>query len=577
MPKSTWNQLIQRAVAGTTFSASICLGLSSAAYAVSPAVQVRAHLAAGEFGQAQVVAGQVQNAAQRDALFGEVAAAQLAVGDTFGATRTASRITSGGGRLMVEGQAAQQVSLKGGFGADFQPLMDLIQQETSGPWDADEPGTGTISSFDSGVRVDPHGVLSRVTKEEKTGRLEALGIRARQADLNPDIAAASQLRMVSLTRLEKEVARRLEAGETVVESMKQLAGLSQIQYVFVYPEENEIVLAGPAEGWRYNESGMPVGQTTGKPTLQLDDLVTVMRTFSQGGQNLFGCSIDPKAEKLAELKTFVEASQKSGPLDAAKVRGWTQKIGQTLGKQDISIYGVPRDSRVARVILEADYEMKLVGIGKVEGGSNVPSYFELLAKNPAASAGTLDALRWWMTIKSDEVLHSADHNAFEIRGTSVLCQSENQFLTQTGQRVSTGKAEPINQQFAQNFTKNFADLAAREHVFADLEGVFDLALTAALIEREGIEQRIEWNGGVFAANGGYKTASYGVPKEVDTVVNHRVYNGKDIVVQVAGGVRVDVSAAMEEAGSKESATLSGVASTAKPSALPEGRWWWDAK
>ncbi len=573
MPKSTWNQLLQRAIAGTT----LCVGLSSAAFAASPAAQVRAHLAAGEFGQAEVIAGQVKEVAQRDALLGEVAAAQLAVGDTFGASRTAARISSGGGRQMVEGQAAQQVSLRGGFGADFQPLMDLIQQETSGPWDADEPGTGTISSFESGVRVDPHGVLSRVTKEEKTGRLEALGIRARQAALNPDIAAASKLRMVSLTRLEKEVARRLEAGETVVESMKQLAGLSQIQYVFVYPEENEVVLAGPAEGWRYNESGMPVGQTTGKPTLQLDDLVTVMRTFSQGGQNMFGCSIDPKAEKLAELKTFVEASQKSGPLDAAKVRGWTQKIGQTLGRQDISIYGVPRDSRVARVILEADYEMKLVGIGKVDGGSNVPDYFELLAKNPAANAGTLDALRWWMTIKSDEVLHSADHNTFEIRGTSVRCQSENQFLTQNGERVSTGKAEPINQQFAKNFTEHFADLAAREHVFADLEGVFDLALTAALIEREGVAQRIEWDGGVFAASGSYKTASYGVPKEVDTVVNHRVFNGKDIVVQVAGGVRVDVTAAMEEAGSKESATLSGVASTAKPSALPEGRWWWDAK
>lgn len=570
MPKYPWTLLLQRAFAGTTLSAALIA--SSPVYAANPAAQMRAHLAAGEFGQAMQQAEQVADPAQRGAMMQEIAGAQMAIGDTFGAMRTAARVP-GAARNTIEGQAAQQDSLRGGFGANFQPLMDLIQQETSGPWDADEPGTGTISQFDSGVRVDPHGVLSRVTKEEKTGRLEAIGIRARQADLNPDIAAASKLRMVSLTRLEKEVARRIEAGEPVVESMKQLAGLSEIRYVFVYPEENEIVLAGPAEGWKYNDSGMPVGQSTGKPTLQLDDLVTVMRTFSQGGQNMFGCSIDPKAEKLKELKDFVEASQKAGPLDAGKVRGWAQKIGQTLGRQDISIYGVPKDSRVARVILEADYEMKLVGIGKVEGGSNVPDYFELLAKNPAANSGSLDALRWWMTIKSDEVLHSPDHAAFEIRGTSVQCQSENQFLTDGGQRVATGKAEPINRQFAKNFTEHFTDLAQREHVFADLEGVFDLALTAALIERENVDQRVSWDRGVFAVNGGYKTATFGTPKEVDTVVNHRVFGGKDVVVQVAGGVRVDVASAMDAAGSKESAEVS----TAKPSALPEGRWWWDAK
>ena len=56
--------------------------------------------------------------------------------------------------------------------------------------------------------------------------------------------------------------------------MRHLAGLSQISYVFVYPENGEVVIAGPAEGWRYNEYGMPVGVESGRPTLQLDDLVT---------------------------------------------------------------------------------------------------------------------------------------------------------------------------------------------------------------------------------------------------------------------------------------------------------------
>ena len=45
-----------------------------------------------------------------------------------------------------------------------------------------------------------------------------------------------------------------------------------------------------------------------------------------------------------------------------------------------------------------------------------------------------------------------------------------------------------------------------------------------------------WDLGAFAADGAYQTAHYQSPKHIMSVVNHRVYDGKDIVVQVAGGV-----------------------------------------
>ncbi len=56
-----------------------------------------------------------------------------------------------------------------------------------------------MSQFDAGVTVDPQGVLSRRSKEELTGRLAALGIDARTANLNEDMSRHSDLRLVSLT------------------------------------------------------------------------------------------------------------------------------------------------------------------------------------------------------------------------------------------------------------------------------------------------------------------------------------------------------------------------------------------
>ncbi len=527
--------------------------------------QIQAHLAAGEFAPAFNLALAIEDGAARDTVLQSIARAQGAAGETDAARQTLGRMSN------RKAAATERTELGGGTGADFTALIALIEQETPGPWDADEPGTGTISEFEAGVRVDPKGILYRQTKEEQTGRLAALGVQARTADINEDMSRHSDLRMVSLTRLEAEVSRRLAAGEPVVESMKKLAGLSQIKYVFVYPESNEIVIAGPAEGWKYDANGVAVGATSGKPALQLDDMVTVLRTFSPGARQMFGCSIDPRPEGLKAVKQFVTDSQNAGPLAPGGAKTWAAKIGDKLGRQDITIYGVPSNSHVARVILEADYKMKLIGIGKLEGGSQVPDYFELTQQHPEFATHNIEALRWWLSMKYEAVLHSPDRTAFEIAGSSVQCRSENEHLQETGERVHTGQAEPINEMFAKNFTDNYNALATREPVFADLKSVFDLALVAALIEREDLDGQTHWNRGEFAVNGAYKTASFNVPKQVDTVVNHRVFHGKDVVVQVAGGVRADVASIVSD----ESLQKESIHAT-KP-ALPAGRWWWDAK
>jgi hypothetical protein len=62
-------------------------------------------------------------------------------------------------------------------------------------------------------------------------------------------------------------------------------------------------------------------------------------------------------------------------------------------------------------------------------------------------------------------------------------------------------------------------------------------------------------------------------KEVDSVVNHRVFNGKDVVVQVAGGVQANVIGVVADASKESKAPAEGLK---KAGQLPEGRWWWDA-
>jgi hypothetical protein len=537
---------------------------------------IQDHVEAGEYGLAIDEALAVTNPQEQTALLKQIAQAQANAGDTFSAAATLRRIPMPRERSQA---VNQQLALLGGGGAMANPgpLMMLIRNNTSGEWEQEEGLGGTLGYFPTGVKVSPNGVLERITAKEQSKRLATLGVEARKADLNGDLARPSALRLVSLTRLNRELSDLLAAGRSVPASMALLAGLTKIQYVFVFPEEGEIVLGGPAEGWEYNAQGLPIGTQSKRPIVQLDDFVTVFRTFERGDGD-FGCSIETREENIKALQEFVQDSQARGPLSAgAGVRIFVNQIARKLGRQDIVVWGIPAESRVARVIVEADYRMKLIGVDKHDAGKDIPSYFDLLPQDLQRDPAPMEALRWWLTMKYDAVLHNADKTVFEFQGPSVLCQSENQLLTAEGKHLPTGKSEGVNRLFAENFTNNYDKLASRDLVFADARNVFDLALAAALICKEGLVEQANGSLQVFASGGLYAPQQYTPPKEVDSVVNHRVYNGRDVVVQAAGGVRADLTEVLgNEHTVKSSRQLDRVAQATERPKLPSGRWWWDA-
>jgi hypothetical protein len=540
---------------------------------------VNAQLAAGEFGPALQTAKSATDAAERTQLLKTIADAHRKSGNAHAADVALSRIPVPESRDHARAQNASAPTAAGGA-AQAAMLVNLIKNTTGdeNDWQDEEGLRKTPIYWPPGIEVDPNGLLRGLTRQENGNVLNSLGHRAREADLNTNMRAPSSLRLVSLTRLEKEVAKRLAEGRDVPETMQHLAGLSQIRYVFVYPEQHEVVIGGPAEGWRYNEKGIAVGRESGRATLFLDDFVTVLRTFAPHGPGYFNCQIVPRKEGLRRIKQFVEESNTRGPIDSTAVKNWTNQLQQQLGLQDVEINGIPDDSRVAAVIFEADYRLKMIGIGKLPGGSGIPSIFELLPKTDEVKSQRMDALRWWLSMKYDAVMHSADRNVFEIEGSAVLCQSENEKISKTGQRVHTGKSEAANRVFASNFTSHYAELAEHDPVFADLQNIFDLSLVAALLADNRVPDRLGWDLGVFAPGGVYRTAHFQTPKSIMSVVNHRVYNGKDIVVQVAGGVDGQIRSVLNDPHVfRESARLASAQSKGRAPELPEGRWWWDAK
>jgi hypothetical protein len=394
---------------------------------------------------------------------------------------------------------------------------------------------------------------------------------------NRDPFKTSRLRKISLPRLEKAVQLRAALGKGPDEVMSVLAGLERIQYVFVYPETGDIVLAGPASGWTRDDEGRFVTHA-GRPVAHLDDLVVTLRHAWEGKETL-GCAIKPTAEGLAA----VQAAHARWPAGSIKSDGlrerWLGDLRAALGKQDIEVWGIDPRTRAARILVEADYRMKLVGMGLEKGVLGVASYLDSIELKPGEAAPPMDVLRWWFTLNYDALTTTEGHDAFQLRGPGAKVLSENELLTAKGERVHTGKSSELNAQFAQSFTKHFEALAAKYPIYADLRNVFDLAVVGAILKAEDLPGQVGWHLTHFGPQGDYAVSLEAAPTKVDSVLNYRVISGKGtktIVAGVSGGVSADTRGLVQQGFKADTyGLLKPEHGGGAPKELPRGAWWWD--
>lgn len=473
------------------------------------------------------------------------------------------------------GAASSAAAPRGGQqGVDFDSLIDLITQ-TVAPTSWEElGGGGNISPYPSGVFVDAAGTLHRTAASDLSGRLRRMGLESLPR-VAPDATrsqAQSLLRKVSLPRLARSALAALDQGRSLDDAMRHLAGLARVQYVLAYPELGEIVLAGPAEEWTYDDQGRAVGRHSGRPTLLLDDLVCLWRQADDPG-GPFGCLITPRQASLASAQAWLDAAPPS--LRPGQRRGWLEELRGRVGTQDIEVFGVDPASHVAQTLVEADYRMKLVGLGLEPAPPGLTDYLELLARHGDATE-PLEVLRWWFTLRDGQTLASPDRRVFQLPEQAVQLCSENELLNDDGSRVHTHRAAPLNEQFARDFTVQFADIAARYPIYAELENICQLALAVALIRGEHWTEQMAWPAEFWDDAHGYRLAIGSAPKTVQTVLSSRVVGGRRIIAAVSGGVKVDIQAHCQRqpVAIDGQGELDGVIGPAAPPA-DKDRWWWD--
>ena len=408
-----------------------------------------------------------------------------------------------------------------GFGgasmADFDSLMELIASTVQPESWEDVGGPGAMSPFATGVYIDPDGTLQKAVRTASDDELSKLRRAVALRSQGDEVNRSSALRKISLPRLEKQLELRAAAGKGPTVEMGLLAGLRRIEYVFVYPETGDLVIAGPAGPWRLDDENRFLSMETNEPIVRLDDLIVVLRQMTSAGASTFGCLIVPTQEGLARVKAFAEESARE-PLKRGTRKTWVGQVREKLGKQNMEVYGIDPRTRVASVMLEADYRMKLVGMGLERGVPGVKSYLQLVREYETSQA-TLSVLRWWFTLNYDSVTATESRDAFALRGQGAQVLSENEMLKADGRRIHTGESDALNRMFAASFTRHFKELCQRYPVYAELRNICDLALVGALIRREGLADTVEWPMAYFGDEKRCPVRLGPMPQTVDSVVN----------------------------------------------------------
>jgi hypothetical protein len=427
--------------------------------------------------------------------------------------------------------------------------------------------TGNIVNIVGGVMVNVDGVLTRQNDHDRAELLAARR-KAMQA-VAGDLNQPTKLRMISLKGLEKAIAACVAAGKPLPDEIRYLAGLTRAQYVFVFPELNDVVLAGPAEGWKVNDQGDVVGSTSGHPVLQLDDLLVGLRCADAARTGGISCSIDPTPGGLQAFRVLNDQLKAQGVHRPDATPAIAQAMEQAIGKQMITVKGVPTSSRFANVLVAADFLMKRIGMNfEPSHVKGLPSYLDLI---PADAKVVVNMLpRWWMAPNYDPLATDGKGLAWELKGQGVMCVAEEDMFNASGQREQRMKANPYSQKWADLMTKHYDELSEKYPVFGDLRNCMDLAVVGALIMKEGLLNKADLKLPYLTSDRTLTTSYYNPPSQVDSKASF-VRKGNNDLFSVSGGVDLQPWAVIEKSSTSDAVDPVRI----EASKARGDRWWWN--
>ena len=267
---------------------------------------------------------------------------------------------------------------------------------------------------------------------------------------------------LSLNVLSRIVQTSISSGKKPPPEALTLCGMNYPEGFVIDPEMRDIILVGR--------------RIRNRPFIFLDDLVVNLRNVWDS-KTYPSCSLEPKPEHVLRMKRILETDTKG--MDQRK--RLVSQLKKTWGPQDVIIDGVPRNSRFAHVMIDADYHMKKVshGLARIPGiSSNLDRLLEeqrkKAIKGRMKTLSTASMSRFWFCMKPGAPVFAEDQGILFITDCPVMVRTESQVMDRKGQLRDGGGDDPIAEAFAAEFSEKFRHATRQVSVYSDLENLFRL-------------------------------------------------------------------------------------------------------
>ena len=378
----------------------------------------------------------------------------------------------------------------------------------------------------NGFDVDSDGRIRPLSLEESEtlGKIMEDGLEPIPPEKNQKVS----LRKISLKKLDAFVKNIVAQHEYLPDPIRYFGGLTSIEYIVAVPEENDILLIGPAEGWRADHAGNIVGNHTGMPILMLEDFLTVLREWNRPiPPKTIACSFEPTQETLTKL---VGLQRRYTSINDKNADAYATDLEESYGDCTIKISGVPASSRFSKVLVGADFKMKRIALGLEPSNTrNIPSYISGISVNrPNISP------RFLLVPEYATTTHDSKKLTWRLGGLKVRASSQTM--------VSRG-IDRVALTWCRRLEENYDALAKAQPVFGELRNNMALAYVAALIHQEKLLQKAGCELTILLDEANLKLVEQPVPKFV-AYRSIKSQNGSSTIV-ACGSIEINPSAAVQ--------------------------------
>jgi hypothetical protein len=222
-------------------------------------------------------------------------------------------------------------------------------------------------------------------------------------------------------------------------------------------------------------------------------------------------------------------------------------------------------------MVEADYRMKLIGVGMESPPVKMTTFLDALTLPQHAMLQ-----RWWFTPDYQCVRVTADRLGMELVGDGVQLMGEDKLIGPDGQLVSAGaRANRASELFTTAFTRKYAEIARVSPVYAQLRNLVDLLVMAAHLRQQDFYGQAGWNAELLRDESLLPVETEPIPLQVPCAV-HCVWKGNRLLVPAGGGVsiRADEALAEDRLLTDDKGQLYETRREAIEASQPDS-WWWD--